>query len=440
MKVIPFDRLIVPENRQRRTFDEKKLQDLAQSIRTKGLLHPPVVRPEGENYVLVAGERRSRAIRSLSEVNIPFTCDGITVSPNHFPVTLISELSSLDLREAELEENTHREDLSWQDQAAAIAELDELRRTQKAAQGIPHTARDTATEIAGHMALGSEITKVTEAVVVAQHLADPDVAKAKTQKEAVKIIKKKAEAEHRAKLAEQFDQSKSEHTALLGNSLDLLKGMPNGEFDCILTDPPYGINADQFGDMASTEHAYEDTEDYAMDCYRTLAREGFRVCKPQAHIYVFLDPRYWANISFEFTLHGWNVWPTPLIWNKLNGMLPKPEYGPRRTYEMILFATKGDRKVLKVGPDVITCPMVTDRDHGAQKPVPLYSELLSRSCYPGQSVLDAFSGSGTIFPAANKLRLKATGMEISPQYFQLGLSRLDEQESALDLSSFGLEP
>lgn len=438
MRVIPFTQMIIPENRQRRTFDEKKLQELASSILSKGLMHPPVVRQEGENYVLVAGERRSRCIRSLSEINVSIVCDGQTIPPNHFPVTLLSELDALALREAELEENTHREDLSWQDQAAAIAELDELRKLQKAASGLPHTARDTATEIAGHVAQGSEITKVTEAVVIAKHLADPDVAKAKTQKEAVKIIKKKAEAAHRELLAQQFDPSSSQNVALLGSCFDILPNMPANEFDCILTDPPYGIDADQFGDMASTGHKYGDSFDYAMSCYKLVATEGFRVTKPQAHIYVFLDPRYWHQISFEFTLAGWDVWPTPLIWNKLNGMLPKPEYGPRRTYEMILFASKGNRKVLKVAPDVITCPMVSERDHGAQKPVPLYVELLSRSCYPGQAVLDMFSGSGTIFPAANKLKLVATGMEAVKEYFGLGLSRMESLEDPLDLSALGI--
>ena len=105
---------------------------------------------------------------------------------------------------------------------------------------------------------------------------------------------------------------------------------------------------------------------------------------------------------------------------------------------MILFASKGNRKVLKVGPDVVTCPMVSERDHGAQKPVPLYVELLSRSCYPGQTVLDMFSGSGTIFPAANKLKLIATGMEAVQEYFELGLSRMESLEDPLDLSALGI--
>lgn len=440
MKVIPFDLLVIPENRQRRDFDEKKLQELAASIQTKGLMHPPVCTFDGEKYVLVAGERRTRAIRSLSLLDIGITCNDQFIPANSFPITLLGDLPPLALREAELEENTVRVDLSWQEQATAIAELDALRRDQASAVGGTHSARATASEILGREAVGSEITKVTEAVVVAKHLADPEVAKAKTVKEAMKVIKKKAEAAHREQLAATFDMSKTQHTALKGSCFDLASTLPSTSVDVILTDPPYGIGADTFGDMAGTTHDYQDTEDYALDCYKLVAQEGFRIAKEKAHIYVFLDPRLWHEVSFEFTLAGWDVWPTPLIWNKLNGMLPKPDFGPRRTYEMILFASKGGKKVLKVGSsDVVTCPLVTDRDHGAQKPVPLYCELLSRSANPGDIVLDFFMGSGTIFPAANKLKLIATGMEINEQYYNLAVSRIDQTDDLLDLSKLGGE-
>lgn len=114
-----------------------------------------------------------------------------------------------------------------------------------------------------------------------------------------------------------------------------------------------------------------------------------------------------------------------MIWSKKNGMLPKPDFGPRLTYEAILFASKGSRKVLKVGaPDVIEFTTEGKNEHGAQKPVALYAELIARSCYPGDTVLDCFAGSGTIFPAANSTRTIATGIEISKTYHDLAQSRM----------------
>lgn len=430
---IPLSALIIPEKRQRRVFNEKKLQELAESIMSKGLLHPPVVYFDGENYTLVAGERRTRAIQSLATIDVGVSCDGHSFPPGTLPITLLAELDQYSRREAELEENVIRDDLTWADKASAIAELDTLRRAQAAVVGLQHSFSNTASEILGHEAQGAEITNVTEAIIVSKHLSDPEVANAKSQKEALKVIKKKAEAAHRAVLAENFDLAKTPHTLALASAFAYANDLPSAAFDVILTDPPYGINADGFGSMAGTEHAYEDTPDYGLDCYKLVAYEGFRVAKDKAHCYVFLDPRFWHAVSLEFALAGWNVWPTPLIWNKGNGMLPKPEHGPRRTYEMILFATKGDRKVLKVAPDVITCPLVIERDHGAQKPVLLFTELLSRSALPGNTVLDLFAGSGTIFPAANKMKVIATGCEIHEPYFNLALSRLESSDDISEL-------
>lgn len=432
MKVIPIALAKVSENRQRREFPAKKMEELTTSILSKGLLHPPVFRFDGEFYWLVAGERRLRSLQSIASIDVSIVCNDELIPTGTIPITLLGDLDPLALREAELEENTIRLDLTWQEQASAVAELDSLRAAQAERDNLPHTARATASEIIGHEAQGSEITRVTEARTIAKHLDDPDVAKAKSPKEALKVIRKKAEAAHREVLAANFNPESSPHNAILGSCFDYTAALPNDHFDCILTDPPYGIGADGFGDMAGTAHNYADDWAYAKTCYSLVAHEGMRVTREAAHAYVFLDPRYWAKVSTIFSEAGWEVWPTPLIWNKLNGMLPKPEYGPRRTYEMILFASKGGKKVLKVGPDILTHALVTDRDHGAQKPVPLFQDLLSRSCYPGDAVLDLFMGSGTIFPAANRLKLSATGMEIDKKNYNLALTRLATTEDVVE--------
>jgi DNA modification methylase len=116
-----------------------------------------------------------------------------------------------------------------------------------------------------------------------------------------------------------------------------------------------------------------------------------------------------------------------MIWAKGNGMLPRPDHGPRNTYEALLFATKGEKRMVTVGqPDVIQVPMpVLNRTHGAEKPVGLYLDLMKRSCLPGESVLDPFMGSGTVFPAANLAHLRATGIEIHPSFYGIAVTRLE---------------
>lgn len=410
MHIIPLSSIFIPDNRQRREFPQESMNDLAESIRVHGLFHPVVVAPENGRYRLVAGERRFRAIVSMSELGISFTCGTHTCPAGDIPVTLLAELDPLTLREIELEENTIRVDLTWQERAKAIADLDALRKEQRPG----HTTSDTAREIFGYAGQGQKT--VSEAIMLTRELADPDIAKAKSQAEAVKILTKKKEAKHRAALAAGITLTSSMYTLLEGDSRNLLCDLASNQFDCIITDPPYGISADQFGSMASTEHTYEDSLSYALDCYRTLATEGFRVCRDQAHVYCFLSIEHFPNIAFLFDSAGWTVWPRPLIWSKGNGMLPRPDHGPRYTYEAILFASKGDRPTLRVAPDVIQIPPQSDKIHAAEKPAALLCDLLSRSCNPGDSIIDPFAGSGSVYLAARELKLRATGIELDPEH------------------------
>lgn len=423
MELIPISNLVIPDNRQRNEFSLAEIEELALSISERGLMHPPVVRNDG--VTLVAGERRTRAIQSLYTLGATFQCHGAPVPLGMLPITRLAELSPLALREAELEENTIRVDLSWQERCAAIAELHEIRTLQAAQFGNPHTVTQTAKEIHGANAQGSAVQSTHEAILLREHLANPLVASAKSQKEAVKVVRKLKDAEHRERLAAQFDLTKTEHTLIQGSMVVELPKLPSATFDCILTDPPYGVNADKFGDMADCGHNYEDSWENAFALYQVLAREGLRVCKPEAHLYAFCDITHFQEIAHIFNAEGWEVWSKPLIWAKGNGMLPRPEHGPRYSYEAILFASKGSRRTLKVDNDVIQVSGDAKLLHGAQKPVDLYSNLLARSCLPGNSVLDPFGGSGPILPAASAARCRATYIELLPENYATAVSRLD---------------
>ena len=53
--VLPLDHLVESATNPRRTFDQARIQDLAESIRTQGLIMPLVVRPKGELYEEIEG-------------------------------------------------------------------------------------------------------------------------------------------------------------------------------------------------------------------------------------------------------------------------------------------------------------------------------------------------------------------------------------------------
>lgn len=453
-QVCEIEEVVIKTNRQRREFKKDDLADLNESLDKFGLFHLPVCRREGGQIVLVSGERRYRVLMQRYNENTDTRHGEEWIGLGKFLYTDVGELSIADAEEAELDENIRRVDLTWQERNTAIARLHYFRKTQAERAGKVQTLSDTAAEIKGKpqgTPMGDAVGEVTQALILDRHLEDPDVATAKSVKEAMKVIQKKAEATKREELAAKFDLeygpgtegdeavSRSlPHKLLIGSCLELLETLEPNTYSVLLTDPPYGIGADSFGEQSGEGHAYSDSFEFFQKFTPILAAESYRVCTAQAHAYVFCDPRRFADLELAFQLAGWYTWPTPLIWAKNGGMLPRPEHGPRRAYETILYCIKGDRKVLKVASDVMQVPMVRGLMHGAQKPVALYTELLNRSAYPGEKVLDPFCGSGTIFAACNNLRLKATGIELNDDYAataKLRILRYDDWLSDQDAVS-----
>lgn len=152
---------------------------------------------------------------------------------------------------------------------------------------------------------------------------------------------------------------------------------------------------------------------------------SYNVAKAQAHAYVFCDIDMFHELKAMMQKAGWYVFRTPFINHKMNsGRVPLPDQGPRRQYEIILYAIKGKKQTTHIYPDVISTSADENFSHGAQKPVALYQNLLQRSVRPGDRVLDTFAGSGTIFEAANGFKCSATGTELNPEYYGMFLARI----------------
>ena len=95
-------------NQPRKTFNEESLNELAESIKTHGVLQPLVVTKIGEQYRIVAGERRFRAAKRA----------GLTAIP-----VIIKELTEQEVREIALVENLQREDLNPMEESEALYNL-----------------------------------------------------------------------------------------------------------------------------------------------------------------------------------------------------------------------------------------------------------------------------------------------------------------------------
>jgi ParB family transcriptional regulator, chromosome partitioning protein len=109
-RTAPIEFLHANPNNPRKVFKEEELEDLARSIRDKGLLQPIVVRTrrDGESYEIVAGERRWRAAQRAGVHEVPI---------------IVRELSDSEALELALIENIQRADLNALEEARAYQQL-----------------------------------------------------------------------------------------------------------------------------------------------------------------------------------------------------------------------------------------------------------------------------------------------------------------------------
>lgn len=439
MKSIAVDAVVVSSERHRKEFKQDELRELEESIQRIGLLHPIVVRIEGDNFVLVAGERRLRALKNIYAMEGSVRFDNETLRANSIPYITLGELDPIAREEAELDENIKRTNLTWQERAAATGRLMKLRSAQAERSGdLPPTVAKLSQEVRGSSE-GFHHDTTRKELLLADHLHDPEIAAAKSSDDAWKVLKKREEKAKNEELATRIGLTFTADLHKLHNAdaCEWMKESSAERFDVILTDPPYGMGADSFGDSGSTtatEHTYKDTREYFEKLMEVFCPQSFRLAKPQAHAYVFCDIDNFFDLRMWMTEAGWWVFRTPLIWHTSQGFrMPWPEHGPQRKYETILYAVKGKRPALYKAPDVLSIAKEFDQPHAAQKPVELFSELLRRSAHAGDAVFDPFCGSGTIFPAAHSLKCIATGIELNPASYGVSVKRLEGLKNQLEL-------
>jgi DNA modification methylase len=442
MQIIPIPAVNLAPNRQRQVFDEKALQELADSIAQNGLFHPVVVRSTAEGFYLVAGERRLIAQKMLHEFGTEYKFDNQVVPLGHIPVTMLGELSILAAEEAELDENLKRKDLTWQEHASALERLKNLREAQAKEAGASHTISELAVEVVGR-ADGWYGDNIRKELIVAKHLNNPIVSKAKTMDEAFKLLKKQENTERSTALAATVGKTFTKELHKIFN-VDCLTWMADyikegsERFDVILTDPPYGMGANNFSDgggkFSGITHIYEDSYESWQKLMRVWCELSFNIAKDKAHAYIFCDIDNFHELKLMMQEAGWYVFRTPMINVKTNsGRVPLPESGPRRQYEILLYAIKGKKEVTQIYPDVVSTMADENLTHGAQKPVALYENLLKRSVSAGDLVLDSFAGTGTIFPACHSHLCRAVGLEQSQEYFGIALERLQKLDAQTSL-------
>lgn len=111
VKQIPIDEIDTSPFQPRTIFDDERIEELCQTIRTHGVIQPIVVRLRNSRYEIIAGERRWRAVTKLGHATIP---------------AIVREFNDSQTASIALIENLQRENLTAIEEAVAYQKLIEL--------------------------------------------------------------------------------------------------------------------------------------------------------------------------------------------------------------------------------------------------------------------------------------------------------------------------
>ena len=220
-----------------------------------------------------------------------------------------------------------------------------------------------------------------------------------------------------------------------GDCLELMKDIPDGSVDAIITDPPYNISRDNnFHTMGRAGIDFGEW-DKGFDLTKWIG-VAQPTLKKGGNIVIFND---WKNLSYIVeSLESNDFVVKDLIrWKKTNAM---PRNRDRRfitDYEVAIWAVKkGDKWTFNRLSDTYEVPEciggLTPKSeklnggHSTQKPIYLMKWLLERLTDAGDVILDPFMGSGTTAVACVNLNRNFIGMEINNEYFELAEKRIAE--------------
>ena len=148
MLLVKLSRIQPDPDQPRKNFDEEKLNELAESIRTYGMISPIVVKKRGALYEIVAGERRWRAARIAGLKEIP---------------VVIKEVDEKTSRELSIIENIQRDDLNAVEEARAYQSLiEEYGLTQEEVAARVAKNRSTITNSLRLLKLEPEILQLLQ--------------------------------------------------------------------------------------------------------------------------------------------------------------------------------------------------------------------------------------------------------------------------------------
>lgn len=472
-------------DRQRSTID---VGDLQKSIRQIGLINPIIVRhhydihKDENTYVLVAGERRLEACRTLGWSDVP--------------VRFAEDLSPTESLIIELEENVKRQDLDWRDNHRAIARIHALHLSLDPEWTAAETA-DSLSITPGH---------ISRVLRVFAELDDPRISGCATGNEAYNVITRRDQRRMSDSLADLLEEPTHELRPITGDPvlelitvssmpytvgtsivdkesqeeggsnrdgdrMDRAPSMYTGEesadgrggdtdpalsvlnesflewapqyvgpkFNFIHCDFPFGISHAEGNQGRGSEHtSYTDDEDTFFRLLNCFIDNFDRFASISCHVMFWYSAKLWPELKLklysELSSVDWVI--HPLIWLRTDnsGVSPNPRRLPRHIYETCLFGSRGNRNLVRVAADAYASP--GDRTlHPHTKPEPMLRHFFQMTCDEHTALLDPTCGSGSALRAAESLGAPiAVGIETNWEYCEAARKALRDARRLRKLS------
>jgi len=468
----------------RKIFDEEELRELSLSIKKHGLIQPMRVRTKGENYEVVAGDRRFRAIKLLDMKEIPDDWVIIQSGDKSNGMVILESLS----------ENIQRGDLSYLEVAEglkAYKKEQEKETKKKISQQI--LADDFGKDqswISRRLLIADLDKDVKDKLMhacISFYVCESWVLPLKdTQKQILFLdqIDKQMLSEAQIKklydvfkntglpeLLQMYEYLPETTHSIFNNDSRKMDGVPDGSVHLIITSPPYG-NIKEYSTDKKDIGNYKDDE--YLKQIKSVYAECFRVLQPGRKFCLNVkDERRTGEYGVKWYLYAYRIVDLcdeigfevadVIIWNKPNkeeikdeldhGSLPYPgsplicdsiEYifilrkpGKPNYSHLAGLAKEASvlskeeytefiKQVWKISEDTrISSKEEIVFEHLASFPEELPLRLIKLYSYLTETVLDPFVGSGTTMVAAKKLGRNSIGYEINKEYVQLSKKLLE---------------
>lgn len=388
---------------------------LTATIKEHGQLVPILVTRNTEGAIeLVDGGRRRKA---CIEGKMPIIA------------VLRESLSNIELREFELRANLERKDLTWQERTRGIAELDALKKSIHGEKGPGRNQEgwsfaDTANII------GKDTARVSQHVTLSKAMeVFPEIATAKTERDATKLLRK---IEEKVLIAELIKRKKAgapaenpaafaENHYIIRDAFEGMKALKGEIFDFANVDTPYGIDLTRQKKIKTDVRTDADYTEWASDIYirnvHEVAREVYRLLKSDTWMIFWFGIEWYQEVFTALFNEGFAVDKIPAVWYGGAGQAQtmQPELYLGRSYETFFICRKGKPILHQRGrANVFEYNKLAPQNkiHPTEKPIELMQEMYKTFILPGSLIISPFLGSGVDLRAAYSLGSAGLGFEL----------------------------